>query len=376
MDNPASGHLEGRIVTTDGVLDGYLTFDDGHITSLAGTPVTVEGLNQDGLTIVPGFVDLHNHGGAGGSFPTGTPEQARAAALFHRRNGTTTLLASMVSATPTALIHQVRALIPLCEEGLLHGFHLEGPYLNACRCGAQNPERIYPGNPHDLERIIHAGAGWVRSITIAPETENLDALLDLCAQHGVICSFGHTDADFELTQASVGKALDRGLTVTATHLFNAMPALHHRAPGAAGALLAAANRGQIHVELIADGVHLHDRMVDLVPRNALFVTDAMEAAGMPDGDYRLGELDVVVDGGVARLRDGTIAGGTSTLVQQFNHHVSRGMRLIDATTYASTAPAHVLGLPAHGISVGSPLNLVVLDSGGKINGVWTEGPIG
>lgn len=375
MDNPRSGTLEGWIITPDGVLDGHLSFHQGHITEVTGTPVPGAGFNPAGLTIAPGLVDLHNHGGLGGAFPTGTYEQARQAALFHRQNGTTTLLASMVSAAPEALIKQVKKLTPLCQEGLIHGFHLEGPYINACRCGAQNPEYIYPGNPADFAAIIAAAPGWIRSITLAPETDNLEDMLDLCAQHHIICSFGHTDADFEQTQSGVDKALERGLTVTATHLFNAMPPLHHRAPGAAGALLAAAASSKAYVELVADGVHLHDGIVDTALNNAVFVTDAMEAAGMPDGDYLLGQLEVVVSDGVARLTDGTLAGGTSTLAQQFARHVARGMSLIHATTHTSSTPAAVLGLHKREITVGAPLNTVVFNSSGKIDQVWTDGPI-
>lgn len=366
--------IEGRIVTPDGVIDGHLIAHDGRITEVRGHPAP-DTLSPDGPTIVPGFVDLHNHGGAGGSFPTGTLDQARRAALYHRAHGTTTMLASLVSASPDDLIAQITTLLPLAEEGLIHGFHLEGPYINASRCGAQNPEFIYPGNPTDLARIIVSAGGWIRSITLAPETDNLEALLDLCSAHSIICSFGHTDADFDLTCAGVDKALARGLTVTATHLFNAMPPVHHRAPGAAGALLLAAHEGRAYVELVADGVHLHDAMVRLPQTNAFFVTDAMEAAGMPDGSYTLGRLDVTVVGGVARLTGGPIAGGTTTLAQQFRRHVGRGMALIDATTFTSTTPARILDLPDHGIFEGAPLNLVILDSNGTILKVWTPGPI-
>lgn len=376
METPMSGAARGWILTPEGVIDGHLSFHNSHITAVTGTPVTDPGFNPAGPTFVPSFVDLHNHGGYGGAFPTGTLEEARQAALFHRRNGTTTLLASMVSAAPEALAEQVEKLIPLCEEGLIHGFHLEGPYINACRCGAQNPAYVYPGNPRDLEYVIAAARGWIRSLTLAPETDNLEALLDLCATHKIICSFGHTDADFEQTQAGVEQALDRGLTVTATHLFNAMPPLHHRAPGAAGALLAAAAAGKAYVELVADGVHLHDGTVDAARTNAVFVTDAMEAAGMPDGGYNLGQLEVEVSGGVARLRQGgALAGGTSTLAQQFVRHVHRGMSLVDASAHTSSLPAEVLGLECRGILIGAALDIVVFNSNGKIEQVWTDGPI-
>lgn len=359
--------MHGRIVTPAGVLDGTLYTDNGIITKIEGTPVAESGFNPAGFTIVPAFIDLHNHGGFGGAFPTGTEEQARIAANFHRLQGTTTLLASMVSAPVEDLERQVRTLLPLCEEGLIFGIHLEGPYINACRCGAQNPEFILPGNPTDLARIVDVGQGWIKSITLAPETENLEELLDICAAHNIIASFGHTDADFDTTTSAIQAARQRQVTVTATHLFNAMPPIHHRAPGAAGALLAAARAGDAFVELVADGVHLADGTVDFARSDhAFFVTDAMEAAGMPDGTYILGTLDVTVEQGIARLSEGgAIAGGTSTLAQQFSWHVRRGMTLIDATSLTSATASAVLGLSDHALREGNPVNFVVFDSSGQ-----------
>lgn len=365
--------LSGRIVMPQGVIDGTLTVENGVIAKIEGRKVAESsGFPGQGLTIVPGFIDLHNHGGHGGAFPTGTVEQARRAAQYHRSHGTTVMLASMVSAPVEALSAQVRNLQNLCEEGLIYGIHLEGPFINACRCGAQNPQFIYPGSPGDLAQVIEAGQGWIKSITLAPETENLADILDLCAAHNIIASFGHTDADFDTTMNAISLAREKAVTVTATHLFNAMPPLHHRAPGAVGALLAAARAGDAYVELIADGVHLSDGTVDAVRvENAFFITDAMEAAGMPDGHYILGVLDVTVAGGVARLSDGgTIAGGTSTLAQQFGHHVRRGMSLIDATLHTSTTASRVLGLENHAIAEKNAANFVVFDSNGHLQQVY------
>ncbi|MCK2201311.1 N-acetylglucosamine-6-phosphate deacetylase [Corynebacterium callunae] len=369
-----TGEISGRIVTPRGIIDGTVSFKDGHIVAVSGNPAADNGLASTGLTLVPGFIDLHNHGGLGGAFPTGTVEQARRAAQFHRSQGTTILLASLVSAPPEELIKQVKVLKELCEEGLLFGIHLEGPFINACRCGAQNPDFIYPGNPEDFGQIITAAAGWIKSITIAPETPNLVALLELCAQHGIIVSFGHTDADFETTTHAISQATALGLKVTATHLFNAMPPLHHRAPGAAGAMLAAARNGEAFVELVADGVHLSDGTVDFArSERAFFVSDAIEAAGMPDGNYILGVLEVEVQGGVARLKNGgAIAGGTSTIAQQFRRHVARGMTLCDATQLSSTTASRVLGLRQHAIEVNAPLNIVALDSQGQVAAVYVK----
>lgn len=357
------------------MIDGFLQLENGIITELSGEPAPKNaGFHPELPTIVPGFIDLHNHGGNGGAFPTGTQDQARNAAQYHREHGTTVMLASMVSAPADALAAQVENLIPLCEEGLLCGIHLEGPFINACRCGAQNPDFIFPGNPTDLAQVIHAGKGWIKSITVAPETDNLSELLDLCAAHHIIASFGHTDADFDTTTSAIALAKEKNVTVTATHLFNAMPPLHHRAPGSVGALLAAARAGDAYVELIADGVHLADGTVDLArSNNAFFITDAMEAAGMPDGEYILGVLNVTVTDGVARLRDGgAIAGGTSTLASQFVHHVRRGMTLIDATLHTSTVAAKILGFSDHEIVKSNPVNFVVFDSNGQLQQVHLD----
>lgn len=367
--------IEGRIVTPHGVIDGFLQLENGIITELSGEPAPKNaGFHPELPTIVPSFIDLHNHGGNGGAFSTGTQDQARNAAQYHREHGTTVMLASMVSAPADALAAQVENLIPLCEEGLLCGIHLEGPFINACRCGAQNPDFIFPGNPTDLAQVIHAGKGWIKSITVAPETDNLTELLDLCAAHHIIASFGHTDADFDTTTSAIALAKEKNVTVTATHLFNAMPPLHHRDPGSVGALLAAARAGDAYVELIADGVHLADGTVDLArSNNAFFITDAMEAAGMPDGEYILGVLNVTVTDGVARLRDGgAIAGGTSTLASQFVHHVRRGMTLIDATLHTSTVAAKILGLSDHEIVKSNPVNFVVFDSNGQLQQVHLD----
>lgn len=322
------------------------------------------------VLIVPGLVDLHNHGGARGAFPTGTEKECRAAANFHRSQGTTALLASFVSGTEDELARQLDVVHPLVADGTLAGVHLEGPFVNAAKCGAQSPDRVIDGDPAMLERLIEAGQGTVKQVTFAPETPHADGLIEVCARHGVIVSLGHTAADYETTLNVIDTACAAGATVTATHLFNAMTPLHHRAPGAAAALLGAARRGKVACEVIGDGVHLHDGMVDLAeaaaPEGTLLVTDAMEAAGMPDGSYRLGPLDVTVTGGIARLttadgQPGAIAGGTSTLMQQLHRFASRH-GYTAAVRAASTRPAGVLGLAEdRGIVVGQPADLAVVD---------------
>ncbi|APT89543.1 N-acetylglucosamine-6-phosphate deacetylase [Corynebacterium frankenforstense DSM 45800] len=335
-----------------------------------------------GPVITPGFVDVHNHGGARGAFPTGTLEECRRAADYHRSQGTTRLLASFVSGTEEELTRQLGVVAPLVAEGTLAGVHLEGPFVNTEKCGAQAPDRIQDGDPAMFERVLDAGEGIVRSITFAPETPNARALVDLCAERGVIVSLGHTMADYETTAEVVDYAVGRGATVTATHLFNAMPPLHHRKPGAVAALLAAATAGRAVVEVIGDGVHLADGTVDLCAAaagdNMVLVTDAMEATGMPDGSYVLGPLEVVVEDGVARLatNDGTpgaIAGGTSTLARQVTRFAARH-GFTRAVRAASLRPGRLLGLDQNeGLHVGNPAEFVVFDAAGHVTEVFAAG---
>ncbi len=362
-------------------------------------------------TIVPGFVDLHNHGGDGGAFPTGDEESCRRAALFHRRHGTTTLLASLVSANEQEIVRQLDIQKQLADEGLIAGVHLEGPFVNAYKCGAQNPDRIVPADADMFARAASRNPGLIRQITLAPESPGAEACLDVCAREGIILSLGHTDADYDTTIDFVSKAVERGIMVTATHLFNAMPPLHHRAPGAAAAMITAAKKfpGRLFVELIADGVHLHNGTVDMVtealPDSAFFITDAMEAAGKADGSYVLGALAVTVADGVARLTTtdgsvGSIAGGTSTLFDQFVRAVQRGFDPVDAVRFTSATAGRVLGFgreeagegdsPDTGtpsrdagalggdtsvghLSVGAPADFVVMDPNFQLREVYAAG---
>ncbi|WP_306507822.1 N-acetylglucosamine-6-phosphate deacetylase [Corynebacterium sp.] len=362
------GHVEGLFVDESFELRaGSITFGDNIEGLVLGDVSAAERAWRAGdpevLLWVPGFVDLHNHGGNGGGFPNGDYEQCLAAARFHRAHGTTTLLASLVSGTQAELCARAELLAQLAEEGEIAGIHMEGPFIAAAKCGAQDPSRIVPGDPDFLRAVVDAAGGHLRSVTFAPETERAGELLAVCAEHGIIASLGHTEADYDTTLGVIAQAKELGLTVTATHLFNAMPAIHHRAPGTVAALLTAAKAGDVAVELIADGVHLVDGIVDMAHSHRAFaVTDAMAAAGMADGDYELGSLPVTVSGGVARVASGAIAGGTSTLAQQFQRFAARHS-LGEAVRFTSTTAAGVLGQENLGrIAPGARAHLVGLNA--------------
>ena len=353
----------GRIVTADGVLDdGWLQTDGRTIAALGPGPAPAP-VDRDlgGAWVVPGFVDIHVHGGGGASYMSGDLDDAVVAADLHRRNGTTTTMASLVTGSPDGLAAAVAALAELVDDGLLAGIHLEGPFLSADRRGAHDPTLLTAPVPALVDRLLSAGRGTIRMVTLAPELPNALEAVRRFTDAGVIAAVGHTDASYEQTRA----AIDAGATV-ATHLFNAMRPLNHRQPGPIPALL---EDRRVTVELICDGVHLHPAVVRTAvvaagPDRVTLVTDAMDAAGTGDGDYLLGGLAVRVDGGVARLVDGgAIAGSTLTMDRAFRFLVEAGIAIPDAVRMASTTPARLLGLAGRvgELRAGLDADLVVLN---------------
>jgi N-acetylglucosamine-6-phosphate deacetylase len=349
---------------------GYVEVDGGTIAAVgAGTRPDAD---VTGSWVVPGFVDLHVHGGGGASFQDGDAEAVADVAGFHRRHGTTTMLASLMTAPLDVLVRSVQALHECVADGLVAGIHLEGPFLAAARCGAHDPALMRPPAAADIERLLNAGAGAVRMVTLAPELEGgVDAVAQVVAG-GAVAAVGHTDATYEVTRAAIAA----GATV-ATHLFNGMAPMHHRSPGPAPALL---EDERVAVELINDGVHLHPAVVRGVFAAArgrvALVTDAMAGAGMDDGEYVLGDRRVVVAGGIARLADGdSLAGSTLTQDASLRHAVLAGVAVEDAVAALTATPARVLGLGdrAGALAPGRAADLVVLDDDLDVVAVMTRG---
>ncbi|MET3164139.1 UNVERIFIED_ORG: N-acetylglucosamine-6-phosphate deacetylase [Arthrobacter sp. UYEF10] len=309
-----------------------------------------------GSMILPGLVDLHCHGAVGGDFPSGDSGAARTAVDFLHRSGTTTLLASMVTASREDLMRSLATLRQLADEGLIAGIHAEGPFLSHARCGAQDPRYLLKPDLPMLAELLAAAGGHLRTMTYAPELPGAGAVVRTLAEHGVTPSLGHTDADARTTAASLTEAAEllaaSGLgTVsrpTVTHLFNGMPPLHHRSPGPVAACLRLAGAGTIAVELIADGAHLDPETVRMVfelvgAENVVLVTDSMAATGLPDGDYELGPAAVSVSGAVARLSNGTLAGGTATMLDVVRRTVESGVEPAAAVLSATAVPAAIIG---------------------------------
>ena len=377
---PAPRVLTGSVYDRGAVLsDGAVAIEDGRIRyagSLAGLPPSwATTPRHSGWAILPGLVDIHCHGGDGGEFG---PD--RTAALrgvrHHRACGTTTMLASMVSAEPDHLRAGVATLARLVVDGEVDGIHLEGPFLSDARRGAQNPAALTDPDLRLVEDLVATAAaagapGAIRQMTFAPERDAASALPKALGRWGIRAAIGHTDADAAVCARALADALDhgpQGSRPVVTHVFNGMPPMHHRAPGPVAAALTAAARGAAVLEVIADGTHLAPETVRMLfelvgPERLSLVSDAMSATGLPPGRYTLGGLDVDVADGAARLAGGgSIAGSTSTLLDCVRWAVTvAGIPLADAITAATLTPARAMGLDAGTLVVGGRADLLVLD---------------
>lgn len=379
--------LRGRIVTSETVIeDGAIIIAD---TIMAMGPAE-DVLDADQLLqvpatnnyLLPGLVDVHCHGGGGESFPNAqTPEAAMVAVEEHRRHGTTTLIASAVTASAEVLRARARTLTELCKAGELAGIHFEGPFVSHERCGAQDPTYIVDPDPQLTAELIQICEGYCVTMTLAPEKPRAfgeGSVAEVLIEGGALPSWGHTDSGPEHVREALaysreklaGTAQARCSHVTATHLFNGMRTIHHRDPGPVPEFLADCANDGVIVELIADGVHVALELVRAVYESLgreriVLVTDAMAAAGMPDGSYQLGPQAVTVSQGVARLTGGeSIAGGTSHLLDQVRGLVSAGhVSLVDAVYMASAQGAKILGRADVGeLAAGKRADIVETDA--------------
>lgn len=365
--------IDGGTVTEN----AWVAFADGAVAQV-GTGASWRDLpagdvvDAAGAYLAPGFIDLHGHGAGGASFDDGA-DAIRTARAVHRAHGTTRAVLSLVTASIEDLADRAAVVAGLVErDATILGSHLEGPFLSPLHKGAHAAALLRRPDAAALDRLIEAGRGTIRQVTIAPElpggTEAVARLVDA----GIVVAVGHTDATAEQAAA----AFDAGATLL-THAFNTMRGIHHRAPGP---VVAAMRDQRVTLELIADGIHVHPDVISLAfagaPGRIALVTDAMAATGAPDGRYELGGLAVTVADGVARLdSDGAIAGSTLTQDAALRLAVGCGVSLPDAVAAVSTVPARALGLGSRfgSLRPGMEADAVLLDDALAVTRVWVSG---
>jgi N-acetylglucosamine-6-phosphate deacetylase len=355
--------IDGRMLTADGWLAGRLSFGRS-ILELAPRPAVPED-----RFVLPGLVDLHVHGGGGADCMAGEAA-VRAMARFHARHGTTSLLATTVTAPADELLAAFAAIGTVARErrageARVLGAHLEGPFISPQALGAQPPFAI-PPDPALVDAL--RGLAPLLVATIAPEIDPDHALLEHLCGHGVRVQLGHSRADCAAAEAALAAG-----AAGFTHLFNAMTGLHHRAPGMVGAAFARAAQA----ELILDFEHVAPAaaLAALRAIPGLYgITDAVAAAGMPAGEYRLGRHRVIKDESAVRLADGRLAGSTLTMDQALRNFMALGLPLAEAARRLSELPARHLGRAELGrIAQGLPADLVVVDGAGRLLAVYVEG---
>lgn len=364
--------LQGHVLTPQGFVAGTVEFgDDGRIARIEGQPLDAERARDGTQPIVlPGFIDLHVHGGGGHDIMEGGEAAVRVAEL-HARHGTTALLATTMTAPMADLETAFAGLKPACagrspRGARILGVHLEGPYINGGKLGAQ-PQYARAFSADELNRLNDMAP--VRLITVAPEVPGHMDVVEALVKAGYKVQIGHTLGSYEEGVEALGRGAG-GFT----HLFNAMTGLHHREPGMVGAALAHAR----YSEIIPDLLHAHPGAIRVALRSipCLYcVTDSTAAAGMPDGQYKLGRHSVTKCLGGVRLADGTLAGSTLTMDQALRNLVEQlGLDLPDASRRTSTHAADYLGVADRGrLAPGAWGDAVVLDRDLQIKDVYVEG---
>lgn len=388
--------MASLLLTADCVLtpledlpDGAVLVEDGKIAKVAPraalrAPAGAREIHARGMTAVPGFVDVHIHGAAGRDVMEATPEALGALARQSARCGTTSLVATTVTASEDAtaralegIAHYIRdrRAEPKSEDfavAQILGIHLEGPFLSAARRGVHPPEWLMPPSIDTLRRFLAAADGCARILTLAPELPGALQCVTEARAAGLVVALGHTDATYAETEAAIEKGVRH-----AVHVFNAMRPFSHRETGVLGAAL---TDPRVTTEVIADGVHVDPPAIRLLLaakgfENVLLVSDGTAATGMPDGSYRLGNIEVTVTGGVCRNAEGRLAGSTLTLDRAVRSIVALGVPLSAAVRMATLNPARLIGLEARkgAIVPGADADLVLLNSDLRVAGVMTRG---
>ncbi len=382
----------GRILTPDEefndsiiVVEGSRIAAIGHRDEIRVPADAVDYVAAE-MTVVPGFVDVHIHGAGGHDVMEGTARALDRIAATVARHGTTSLVATTVTAPIEETCHSLEGIARYIhnheelkepqENGKLAaefvGIHLEGPFISKARRGVHPPDSIARPSVEVLQKFLDAADGLVKIVTIAPEIPGACELIQYAAAAKIVAAIGHTDADYDQARAAIQAGARH-----AVHMFNAMRPFAHRDPGVVGAIL---TDPEVTAEIIADGVHVAGPTIQVLLGckgfdTVLLVSDGIAATGMPDGNYRLGNFEVTVRDGVARNSEGKLAGSTLTLDRALRYLVALGVPLKDAVRMATVLPARRLGLAGKKgiIAVGADADLVALTPDLRVAGVMTRG---
>jgi len=375
----------GTVITPSRTIkNGVVIFEDGKITAVGREsdvkmPKGARMIDASGKTVAPGFIDIHIHGGEGRDIMEGSYEAINEIAKFVASHGTAAFLPTTVSASRDDLLKAVGAVKKAMERGTegaeVLGFHLEGPYINPEKRGAHDAEYVRPPSPDEIKELLEAANHTIKIVTLAPEVNGSKELIKELGKLGIVASMGHSNA----TYREAMKALKLGVT-HAAHTFNGMRSFHHREPGIVGAVLV---HDELTAELISDNIHVHPVAMKLLTKTkgtnrVVLVTDAIQAAGMPDGKYKLGKQDVIVKKGVCRLESGELAGSTLTMDEALRKAMrSIGIPLGTAIKMATTNPAGAINVGKNkgSLELGKDADIVIIDNGINVYATIVKGKI-
>lgn len=345
--------MHGTIVTPFQLLeDRIIIIEKGKIIAITDKKEdlallkNVEIIEAQNKFIVPGYIDIHVHGGGGSDVMDGEYEAIKQVATTHSRFGTTAFLPTTMTMTKDKIIKSLKSIHEARLKGTgtaeILGIHLEGPYINPEKKGAQKEEDIKKVSVEEFLEFNQASGNLIRLVTIAPEMPGAIDFIRWLHQQGIIVSVGHSNATYKQVQEGIQAGLSH-----VTHIFNAMRGLHHREPGVVGAALSSP---KLIVEMIADGIHLHPIVLKMLTQikeseKLVLITDAMRATGFKEGTYDLGGQEVIVTQGQAKLKNGTLAGSVLTMDKAVKNLVTKvGISLLNAVQMASYNPAKCLGI--------------------------------
>src|SRR5580704_10457906 len=378
-------HTTRALTPTTDMPDAGILIREGVIESIGpregmSLPPGAQEIKAPQQTAVPGFVDVHIHGAGGHDVMAGTEEALAGVARTIARHGTTSFVATTVTASPDDICRSVEGIARFIttqhetEEPRAEvlGVHYEGPFISAARRGVHPKEWIQLPSADLLEKFVHSASGNARILTIAPELLGAAPCIDAAHKAGLVVAMGHTDATYEQARAAIARGVHH-----AVHVYNAMRPFSHRDSGVIGAVLTSPD---VTAELIADGVHVEEAAMRILlqakgPGCVILVSDGISATGMPDGQYSLGKFEVTVSGGVCRNAEGKLAGSTLTLDRALRNIVRMGWSLSDTVGMLTANPAKLLGLQYKkgALRTGADADIVLLNEALEVTNVWARG---